>query len=67
VEKVERKPEYLSADDLRTIRAIRVLEQIDSARARGILQALAAGAEEARMTQEAKAALERLTKRPRDP
>lgn len=52
-------PEYL-----RSIRAITVLERADTVTARELLSTLASGAPEARLTQEAKAALERLTKRP---
>jgi WD40 repeat protein len=50
-------------EDLRTLRAVLVLEQIDTAEARRVLQALAKGAPAARRTQEAKAALERLSRR----
>jgi WD40 repeat protein len=50
-------------EQLRTIRAVAVLEQIGSPEALKVLAGLAAGAEGARLTQEAKAALERLEKR----
>jgi RNA polymerase sigma factor (sigma-70 family) len=53
-----------SPEKLRQIRAVMVLEQIGDAEARRVLERLAAGAAEARQTREAKAALERLTKRP---
>src|SRR5262249_46400617 len=45
---------------LRGLRAIAVLEQIGNAEAKQVLQYLAAGASEARLTCEAKAALQRL-------
>src|SRR5262249_26436080 len=51
-------------EQLRTIRAVAVLEQIGSPEARKVLAGLAAGADGARITQEAKSALERLEKRP---
>jgi hypothetical protein len=43
-------------------RVVALLERIDSAEVRQILQALAKGAREARLTQEAQAALQRLAK-----
>ena len=46
---------------LRTVRAIAILERIGSVEARKVLSALAAGANGARETEEAHAALERLT------
>jgi WD40 repeat protein len=49
-------------DQLRALRAIEVLEQIDTPEARQLLERLAKGAPESRLTQEAQAALERLTK-----
>jgi WD40 repeat protein len=51
---------------LRALRALDVLEQIDTAEARQILAALAKGAEPG-VAREAKAALDRLAKRPRTP
>jgi hypothetical protein len=54
----------LTAEQLRTVRAVEILEHIGSAAARAVLQALAGGAERARLTEEAKAAVERLTRRP---
>jgi WD40 repeat protein len=50
---------------LRSVRAIQVLEGIGTPEARRILQGLAKGAPEARLTQEAKASLERLERRSR--
>jgi hypothetical protein len=50
-------------EQLRTIRAVAALEQIGSPEARKVLAGLAAGADGARITQEAKSALERLQKR----
>jgi hypothetical protein len=51
-----------SAERLRTLRAIQVLEYAGTAGAREHLRALAEGVAGARLTREAKAALERLTK-----
>jgi WD40 repeat protein len=48
---------------LRSLRAVEVLEQIGTPQARTVLRTLAAGAPAARLTQEAKASLERLTGR----
>jgi hypothetical protein len=53
-----------SPDRLREVRAIEVLEHIGTSEAEQLLQTLAKGAPEARLTQEAKASLERLVKRP---
>jgi WD40 repeat protein len=50
-------------EQLRALRAIEVLEHIATSEAREVLQILAKGAPEARLTQEAKASLERLDKR----
>jgi len=43
----------------RQVRAVEVLERVGGAEARRVLEALAGGAPEARLTQEAKAALAR--------
>jgi hypothetical protein len=51
----------LSAEQLHTLRAIEVLEHIASSEARQVLRTLAEGTPEARVTREAKVALERLT------
>jgi hypothetical protein len=48
-----------SPDLLRGVRAVEVLESLDTPEARQVLQALAQGAAEARLTREAKAAWER--------
>ena len=47
---------------LRGVRAVEVLEHIATAEACDVLKKLAAGAPEARLTQEAKAAVDRLAK-----
>ena len=49
---------------LRSLRAVEVLEHIGTPAAHAVLQALAQGAPEAPLTQEAKASRERLAKRP---
>jgi hypothetical protein len=51
-------------EQLRDLRAIEVLEHIQGAEARSLLRELTKGTPEARLTQEAKASLERLAKRP---
>jgi cell division septum initiation protein DivIVA len=53
-----------SAERLQALRAVEVLEIAGTPEARQLLEVLAKGAPEARLTQEAKASLERLTKRP---
>jgi hypothetical protein len=60
LEKLERRGP--SPDRLRALRAVEVLEQIGTSRARRVLQALAQGAPEALLTLEAKASLQRLAK-----
>jgi hypothetical protein len=52
---------------LRAVRAVAVLEDVGTREARTVLQTLARGAAQARLTQEAKAALERLGRRPARP
>jgi hypothetical protein len=54
----------LPAVILREVRAVEALEQIGNAEATDLLWRLAKGAPEARLTREAKAALDRLAKRP---
>jgi hypothetical protein len=49
---------------LRALRAIEALERIGTQEARRVLEAMAKGAHDARLTQEAEASLERLAKRP---
>jgi hypothetical protein len=49
---------------LRELRAVAVLESVGTAEARALLKAIAEGAPEARLTQEAKATLARLERRP---
>ncbi len=50
----------VSGEHLRSLRAVEVLESIDTQEAREVLRMLAAGAAGVRLTEEAKAALERL-------
>ena len=54
--------QVLSPSQLRVLRAIEVLEQVGSPAAQQVLKTLAEGAPGARLTQEAKAALRRMTK-----
>jgi WD40 repeat protein len=51
------------AEQLRLLRALAALEEIGTPDARRVLESLVKGAPEARLTREAKAALERLTRR----
>jgi HEAT repeat protein len=51
------------APPLRALRALQVLERVATGEARDLLQRLAAGAPETHLTEEAKAALQRLKKR----
>jgi hypothetical protein len=53
-------------EQLRVLRGVEVLEHIATAQARRVLQALAEGAPAARLTQEARASLERLSRRHSD-
>jgi RNA polymerase sigma factor (sigma-70 family) len=52
-----------SPECMRCLRAVEVLERLGSAKARQVLQTLAGGDLQSRLTREAKAALERLAKR----
>jgi WD40 repeat protein len=63
LEKLERG--ILTSQVLQVIRAIEVLEHIGTPEAIQALQILAGGTPKARLTQESKASVERLTKRPR--
>src|SRR5262249_58814508 len=58
-----RGEEKIPAEQLRALRAIAVLERIGSPAAKEVLEALAKGAPGAKLTQEAKASLERLARR----
>jgi hypothetical protein len=58
---IERLEAVPTAERLREVRAVEVLERIGTAEARGVLKGLAGGAPGARLTREAQAALERLT------
>ena len=64
IEQLLTKVEQLSPESLRAVRAVEVLEHIGSAEAKRVLERLAAGAEGARLTREAKASLDRLDRRP---
>jgi len=58
----------LSPKQLLTLRGLEVLEHIATPEAKQVLQKLAAGAPDARLTREAKAALQRLERlNPRQP
>jgi WD40 repeat protein len=67
VENLLEKVENWRADPtiLRQVRAIAVLEDLDTVESRRLLESLAAGAPGARLTEEARAALDRLSCRPR--
>jgi hypothetical protein len=56
-----------SANRLQAQRALELLEQIGTPEARQVLESLAKGTPEARLTQEAKASLKRLARRPATP
>lgn len=64
---LERLGANVDGSRLRHIRTVETLEHIGGTDARHLLEALAGGAPEARLTQEAKASLTRLTKRPEAP
>jgi hypothetical protein len=57
----------LSGEAVRTVRAVEVLERIGTADARRLLESLAGGPQGARLTREAKAALDHLARRPAAP
>jgi hypothetical protein len=52
------------AEDVRAVRAVEVLERINSADARRLLESLTKGDASARLTREARASLQRLAARP---
>jgi hypothetical protein len=58
---------HWSPETVRGLRALQVLEQIGDAEARRLLQRIADGLPEARLTQEAEAALGRLDRRAAQP
>jgi RNA polymerase sigma factor (sigma-70 family) len=60
---LEKLPLTGSAERLRQFRALEVLEALGTPEARGLLERLGEGAPEARLTREAKAALDRLARR----
>lgn len=63
LERLLEKTDHWTTEELRETRSVEVLERTDTVEARQLLQSLAAGAPEARLTQEAKASLDRLGKR----
>jgi hypothetical protein len=67
VHKHSRKWRTPSGDEIRTLRALEVLERVGTPEARRVLESLAKGAPEARPTMEATASLERLARRPAAP
>jgi WD40 repeat protein len=64
---LKRRRPTADAETLRSLRAVAALEDAGTAECRKLLQALAGGAAGARLTEEAKAALERLGRRPAKP
>src|SRR5262249_8285532 len=65
VEQLLQKLQQLSAERLRSVRVVEVLEQVATPAAHKLVAALAGGAPEARQTQEARATRERLEMPPR--
>jgi hypothetical protein len=65
--RVERQRWLPTGDRLRVVRAVAVLERIGTKDARRLLSDLAGGTPESRLTREARAALNRLSKRPSQP
>jgi DNA polymerase-1 len=63
IEELLEKAKTPTGENLRSLRAVQVLEHIGTDEARQVLKKLAEGAAGARLTQEAKASLERLGKR----
>jgi hypothetical protein len=64
---LDRLADPASPTALRALRGMEVREHLDTRPARALLKALASGMPEARLTQEAKAALERLAPKPGRP
>jgi hypothetical protein len=66
VEELLRKLEEAgpSPEELRVLRAVEVLEMIGTPEAKGVLESLAKGAEEAELTRQAQASLRRLAGKP---
>jgi hypothetical protein len=64
VARVGEKLLELSPERLQALRAVEALEYIDTPEARDVLEKLANGAPEARLTREAKASLQRLVQKP---
>ena len=63
LDRVDSQRRFPSGEHLRLLRALAVLENIGTKQARSVLEKLAKGAPEARLTQEAKAALKRMARR----
>ena len=63
IEALARRADSLSADRLRSLRSVEALEYSGTSDARAILEKLAGGLAEARLTREAKASVERLRRR----
>jgi hypothetical protein len=63
-ELLQRLDPLASPELLRGLRAVQVLEQVGTPEARDLLRTLAGGVPEARLTQEAKASLQRLARGP---
>jgi WD40 repeat protein len=64
LEAAEKEKWFPSAERLRELRALEILERADGPEARRVLQKIAEGTPDARLTQEAKASLGRLATRP---
>jgi dipeptidyl aminopeptidase/acylaminoacyl peptidase len=62
-QRIEQLLTRIQQESLRTLRAVEVLEHIGNPEAKKVLETLATGAEDARLTKEARASLERLKKR----
>ena len=61
--RIEKARENPTSQSLQGLRALEVLELLDTEKARGLLKAIAGGAPDAQLTQEATASLQRLAKR----